>query len=410
MFVCLQVEAWEDKPRVISWARRKYNSLIQTQIVEDGFQRERAAETRSATKSFNSATAWHTLIKKNILGKVHNFKNSRLQPFRRGVHKSIDKKTIYHPRSVESSCNLSKVMGDGASEATWWTCNSSTWNKPFAHLVMQRYCLVDEAWPNRIRSVSLCWLCCLFNRAPLLVRRCGTNKWFFTLGTLAEVVGIGWPAAEVKNQAGDVVGYLPEKHSPENARDLIQYLPVTKVWPADQSEYEAMAFTAQGPMARACTGQTIFASCTVQPEADIPAIPGSKPEEKKQMCVRGIIAVPEGEAKPLIEAAARICFMEWGITLLKQLAQHIGADLAPKDKLFEVLTKLLQMILHPLEEDDLLDILSRREFKKDPMDAILSAEEMVELQFETGMQGINEYNFEYHYENVNERLQSFPCG
>ena len=62
-----------------------------------------------------------------------------------------------------------------------------------------------------------------------MVRATGTEQWFFALGTLAEVVGIGWPAVGVKDRDEDVVGYLPQKKPLENARDLIEYLPVTKV-------------------------------------------------------------------------------------------------------------------------------------------------------------------------------------
>ena len=63
--------------------------------------------------------------------------------------------------------------------------------------------------------------------------------------------------------------------------------------------------------------------------------------------------------------------------MLKQLAQHLGVGLAPKAKLFDVFTKLLQHILAPLEEEGLFDILALREFKKGPPEASLHSEDMV---------------------------------
>ena len=364
------------------WASRKYKSLIQTQIAEDGFQRERRKETTSAAKSFNERTAWHTLIQKNVLGKVHRFKKLRLQPFVRGIKKKIKEKEVFKPGLKTASCNLRKVMGDKSYNATWWVCTSSSWNKPFAHLIMQTYCLRDTAWPDRIGRVSLCWLCCLFNRASLLVREVGTEKWYFALGTLAEVVGFGWPANEVTDQTGKVIGYLPEKEPPKNPRDLIKFLPVTTVWPSDQSEYEAMPVVAQGPLATACYGQSLSSICGSKPDAweatDIPDdVPNADVPTPRKVSVRGIIAVPTSAKEPLIKAAARVCFREWGVTMLTQLAHHLECELPPKAKLFEVLTKLLQFILAPLEEEALLELLALREFKKDPMETILQSEGMV---------------------------------
>ena len=210
-----------------------------------------------------------------------------------------------------------------------------------------------------------------------MVRATGTEQWFFALGTLVEVVGIGWPAVEVKDKDGDVVGYLPQKEPPENARDLIEYFPVTKVWPLEESEYEAVAFKAQGPLASACFGQTLTACIGSKPDTTAHPTSSFKAGADRKYTIRGIVAVPTSKPEPVLKAAARLCFMEWGSTLLKQLPQHLGVGLAPKVKLFDVLTKLLQHILAPLEEEDLIDILARREFKKDPLEAVLNSEDMV---------------------------------
>ena len=52
-------------------------------------------------------------------------------------------------------------------------------------------------------------------------------------------------------------------------------------------------------------------------------------------------------------------------------------DLVPEDKLIDVLKKLLNIILKPLQEQDLLDILSLREYKKDKLESLLHSEDMV---------------------------------
>ena len=50
----------------------------------------------------------------------------------------------------------------------------------------------------------------------------------------------------------------------------------------------------------------------------------------------------------------------------------------PNIKLIDVLAKLLNHVLAPLNEEDLLDILALREFKKMPLEDILQMEEIAE--------------------------------
>ena len=125
-----------------------------------------------------------------------------------------------------------------------------------------------------------------------MVRATGTKQWFFALGTSAEVVGICWPAVEVKDEDGDVAGYLPQKEPPTNAKDLIEYLPVTRVWPPEQSQYEAVAFKAQGPLASACFGKILTACTGCKPDDAAHPTSGSKPDAGSKATIRGILLFP----------------------------------------------------------------------------------------------------------------------
>ena len=62
----------------------------------------------------------------------------------------------------------------------------------------------------------------------------------------------------------------------------------------------------------------------------------------------------------------------------KALAHHLGVHICPKDKLIDILAKLLRYVLSPLEEEDLIDLLAMREFKKSPLEDILESEEVQE--------------------------------
>ena len=245
-----------------------------------------------------------------------------------------------------------------------------------------------------------------------LVRAKGTEQWFFSLGDVAEVVGIGWPAIELKDKFGTVIGYLPQKDLPANPLDLIKYLPTTVVWPAEESEYEAMPFKAHSPLAMKLLKHTdLECKCLApktgsQPVAAPPASSSSGPllpvpHKLKGVC---IAAVPTSKPEPLLKVAARGAFGQMGIGRLKQLAKHLKIAVYPGDKLIDILVRLLRFILAPLDEEVLLEVLALREFKKSPLEDILQADEIVE-QFDKWDQAEIEEDKKKSKEHKEERKE-----
>ena len=376
---------WKDSPDMQAWTIRKYSSLIQTQLVEDGFQRERSKENKSAAKSFNCATAWHTVINKKVLTTIHKFKKFQLKGSRRGQWSKHKKQALYRPSARKASCNLRRIISKKTGTAEdWWTCNSSTWNAPFAHLVLQEYCVAD---PTRFTRVHDSWLCILFRDMSVLVRAVGTEQWFFSLGDVAEVVGIGWPAIELKDKFGTVVGYLPQKDLPANPLDLIKYFPTTVVWPAGESEYEAMPFKAHSPLAMKLLKHTDLECKCLAPKAGsqpVAAPPASSssgpllpvPHKLKGVCIAAVPTMSKPE--PLLKVAAHGAFGQMGVGRLKELAKHLKVAVYPSDKLIDILVSLLKFILAPLDEEVLIEVLALREFKRSPLEDILQSDEIVE--------------------------------
>jgi len=227
----------------------------------------------------------------------------------------------------------------------------------------------------------------------MLIRQKGTEQWHFALGTLAEVVGIAWPACEVTDDKGKVVGYLPQKDAPEDPRKLITLCPMTVVWPAEASEYEAMLFQVKSPEDIASSGIPIHTATThLQPvsqsqsaEPSASSQPAAPSNTKLQLSASSttnlvsgfIVAVPSRDPEPILKSAAWCCFNGWGKEMLRKLLQHIGIEVLPNDKLIDLLTKLLNKILAPLNEEDLLLILALRELKKDPYETLLQQGDVV---------------------------------
>ena len=376
---------WIDSPHVQAWFTKKYSSLIQTQLIEDGFQRERLKETCSGRRQFSCNSAWYTVIKKKVIQTVHKFKYVQLVGTKRGKANMVNRRHLFYPHEKKVSCNLKHITDTKkTNNEDWWSCNSSTWNQPFAHLVLQEYCMKNK---DQFKHIDNTWLCILFKNLHVLVRLKGTEQWFFALGDVGGILGVGWPAVELRDNLGKTVGYLPQKDRSADLMDLIQYFPLTKVWPPEESEYEAMAYTARSPFAMKLSGHSDIVyeiptlNTSSQPVASSTAPVAPDPEPPALQKPRGccLVAIPNtGKAEAILSIAARQCFGQMGIGHCKDLAHHLGVHILPKDKLIDILAKLLRYVLSPLEEEDLLDLLAMREFKKSPLEDILESEEVQE--------------------------------
>lgn len=58
---------------LVAWLGRKHRRLVGTQLIEDGFNRERRAEQSSTSGAIGCDRIWHTLVKRKVLGEVHRF-------------------------------------------------------------------------------------------------------------------------------------------------------------------------------------------------------------------------------------------------------------------------------------------------------------------------------------------------
>eukprot|EP00974_Lingulodinium_polyedra_P006197 587026-Lingulodinium_polyedra.AAC.1 len=74
MMVELQAVAFHHVPEAVLTKVRTMFCCCTTKPVEDGFQRLRTVEARAqASQAVQPARAWHTLVQRQVLSKVHSF-------------------------------------------------------------------------------------------------------------------------------------------------------------------------------------------------------------------------------------------------------------------------------------------------------------------------------------------------
>lgn len=116
-------------------------------------------------------------------------------------------------------------------------------------------------------------------------------------------------------------------------------------------------------------------------------------------CFKGVVALPTGPAENLLKAAARHCF--WSVTggALDLALDHLGMRTPPKS--FDKVVALLQKLLGPLSDEELLKLLRKRmNLSDDKLKELLSfegvAQELGKQDAQMGKAGIRKSSSSPH--------------
>jgi len=107
----LRKAEWEVSPEVRDLVRSAFNSLGQTKVVEDGFQKERHAEVqRNSNRRMSLSRMWLTPVDAKVLTNTHRFKEI---PFNeevvdRGL-RTADAKGFHYPTIKEASLRINDI-------------------------------------------------------------------------------------------------------------------------------------------------------------------------------------------------------------------------------------------------------------------------------------------------------------
>jgi len=327
-----EAEEWKATEPLIAWAAEKEKALRSSQLIEDGFQRERRQETRGSNQQVSCDRTWSILLEKKILEEVHGY--NPIEPVGEVAKGETLLGSTYRPQARQVSTELRGIMGTSPTPS-WVTFSPANSGVVFADLQLMEWCRQADAWKKGAHSG---WSI-LMQGNTLLRRRCSEGPWFFALGHVGGVMPVGWPAKHHDCPGGCKVW------PPENAFKPFDF-PWLEV--IDVDDWEAMPVRWLSPMhLRARWGPKISFSGGIH----------------------GIVAEPTADPAPLLVVAAKACFWELTVVPLRQLAKFMGLDLPVMPSLFTVLSALLRFILK-CTDSELADILAMR--IKSPEETLMS--------------------------------------
>jgi hypothetical protein len=311
---------WEVARPVIDFSNELGRCILSSQVVEDGFNRERRAEGKGVSKRMSDTRVYSALIEKQVLDKVHDYTPLEYKSATVPRDAALPSHA-FNALQKHESMDLKGIQSFSATPP-WYSANAQHWTQKFADMALAR-----EAYAAQDSTMmDTTWLSCLLDSTSIMVRRKAPgSSWMLSLGTLASGLGaLGWPAQEVRVGPGDAM-FQPMLGT---AGKALHWLFV-----CDLEQWEARQLVWKSPL------WTCLKTGNSQ--------------------LHGIMAEASGP-EPLLRIAARGAFWHIQKALLVKLAEHIGVFVQVGWSLFELLVHLMRHVLDGISDDELLAILQLR--------------------------------------------------
>jgi len=315
---------WEVSQEMLEVVSKSFSSMGSSHLPELGFQRLRSAEQAGGNSNRKLAVKaqWARLVDSLLPSVDHNFQevpwSTTAVP--RGEHWCEATAHMHKP------C-MKKVPAELQAVASYDRIPS--WYSPKAAYTIQAavdldlYLVHGFQMPGKFGMVNNLWQCLLLQGRLLVrdVQKHDSQTWFFVLGDMGGRCAAIWPA--LKDTVGGTAVYTPDLS--------IQEKDVAFMYTHDSSHIQAMAYEWRSPAHLAAKGG---------------------------LGDQGAVAVA-GPAASLLEVSASKAFGKISLTVLRQLAKHMGLDTVGAD-MFETLRALVSHCLPNLSEAEVLEILSQR--------------------------------------------------
>lgn len=355
---CLAEERYEATQKFDDMLKLRFNRLMGTQVLEDGFNRQRRKEELSKNKQGRPQMMMQKLISTSILSGVHHFAEATVDErvIQRGTKLGSD---VFHP-SGKVWERLREVIGYNRN-STWWSSTPDNQAVPYADLELYRWVRARK----REKDLQTSWLSCLLRGPRLLLREVRTKRWFFVLCEITTSASIGWPAMEVQCKAKNETWFAPRQDVVE--RDLC-YIVVL-----DDKTYECMSFEWMAPLA----------TWSIAPKTR-----GCDAFEQ-------VLARPTVKPMSLLSAAARNGFYDLSRQALEQLQHFLSIAKTPGASMFDICFGLCKHITKA-SDDQVMDFLYRRVIEGSAKQSVVQDEllQMDEISDQLDKEMQDQYNEE----------------
>lgn len=320
---------WELTDEFAEWLKTRFARISQTQLVEDGFNREKRGAKRSQNRNRREHLAFKSLIDSDLIGEVHRFKkpaeNDAMVP--RGA--KLDER-CFRP---DSSCFSVQPQGLVTYQQKPNFYSPSVARLPVSNLDLD---MLSEAVPlDMLHHLDSLWLGSFMRpEHDMIVRLRATasypeGEWLVPLKHLSGTTTLFWPVIEVASISGHRCWRLAEGRGSTGV--VLQ-----AVWSLEQWEGLSVQWSAPVGLARR------LRLC------------------RSHIGQWSILACSSGEPEPIIRIAAKQAFWELKKTMLDQICRYASIEIEPGSSEFETLWAMLCHILPEMEQTDLLAVASKR--------------------------------------------------
>ena len=326
-------EGWQCSVRLMSFARQVNLRLVQTQVSEDAFNRERQEEDKGKTKKVCDERAWKCLIEPELLHTVHDFRSVswRSEPTPRGM--SLPKSMFRPSMQNVSDPRLHEIQGR-MRKTPWYSPSPCNICQPICDMVVSKIAADCNLW----HLLDKAWLSALLTTEPVAVRHVDwpLDDWSVSLGQFGSSLALGWPLVRhcwMQNQNYDWSStWFSFSEKVLSHKDLKWLLIV------DETKWLVMNLSLSSPLDQMLRH------------------PGFDFDHGRLASIR---LEPKGPAKPLLQHSAEMAFVSVSKLVLVKLAGYLGMSTGSSSTTFQLLFDLVTHITQ-LNENDVLLILKKR--------------------------------------------------
>ena len=318
-----QKEDWVCTPKFQEWLRVRGQRILQTQLAEDAFNREKcAARASSTTRNGREHLAYHTLIQSDLLKKVHHYDSVVADGGLVSERGLCLTPSAFRPLYKNMSVQCRGLVGYNQKTA-WHSSAANRLMRPHSDLSTLEEAARAEQW----HALPNLWMACLMAIEHNIVvrRRQGEDTWGPWLLPLKEIPDsscVFWTVQEFsKEEVG--VWYQPARVS--DAQPILSPVFDVSEWQARRIEWlSPMGQAAKMGLTRLVTGAGF-----------------------------GIRARAMGEVDTLLRISARQAFWKLPLPMIEKWCKSLHVEFLPGSGLFDTLWQVVKHILSTTDEETL---------------------------------------------------------
>lgn len=320
-----------------------------TQLIEDGFKRERDLERKNTNKLTSCSSKWAQLIDSNLVSTVHDMVDidwgSEAAP--RSCLKHAGE-LVFTPSQKRAPKCYKDITGKSSTTA-WYSPQPLFSVQPDLDLAL--IVEIAEVYNSNWQVASnMWWVWLLKNNQPMLIRhqkRHSKKQWFFALDIIGGCCGIAWPADVVRLGGCE---YFVVSSSPRTDRLELCFV-------LQHEDWLAMRVSSRSQLHMSLKHKKV-------PAHTFP----------------GIVAEPIETPAKILVIAARAAFWDLGWTQMKRIATELRVDPSGSPDMFDLVKACMTKVLGgSASASEIADMMKQRVLAKDLLSELIISNEGADL-------------------------------